>query len=214
MIRISDVYVESGAFHLSKISFEVPGGVCAGLIGRTGSGKTTLLKALCGLRPISRGSIELDSKDVTHVPPRERNVGYVPQDAALYPASTVREHGEFGPKLRGWSASGIDARVGELSGQLGLDNLLHRRPYGLSGGEKKRIALARALAARPPVLFLDEPVSGLDPEARHETLSYFSTLFKESPTTTLWVTHHPEELGPLPGDIWELANGEITSREA
>ena len=212
MIRVSGISVESGPFRLTDINFEVPRGRCAGLVGKTGSGKTTLLEALCGLREVSSGVIELAEQEVTHLTPRDRDTGYVPQDAALFPASTVRQHLEFAPKLRGWSGAEIERRVGELSEELGLEALLERRPFGLSGGEKKRVALARALSARPSVLFLDEPMSGLDPDAREETLRYFSGLFSKTPVTTLWVTHHLEELGELPGEVWELAEGVLSLR--
>ncbi len=210
MISVEQIVVHSGSFSLESVSLEVKEGSCAVLIGSTGSGKTTLLETLCGLREVSAGTITLGGAEVTQLAPRDRDIGYVPQDAALFPAATVREHLSFGPRLRGWDAAKVAERVEELSGLLGLDNLLDRRPFGLSGGEKKRVAMARALAARPKVLCLDEPMGGLDPVARAETLSYFTSLFEEDPVTTLWVTHHREELKDLPDAIWELDKGRLT----
>lgn len=214
MIRVTNISVELGTFQLSDINLEVPRGKCAGLVGKTGSGKTTLLEALCGLREVAGGEIELADQKVTHLPPRDRDIGYVPQDSALFPASTVRQHLEFAPRLRGMSATKIEGYIGELSEELGLKALLERRPFGLSGGEKKRVALARALSNRPQVLFLDEPLSGLDPDAREETLRYFSKIFSQSPVTTLWVTHHLEELGHLPDEVWELDEGVVSLRSS
>tara|TARA_B100001093_G_scaffold120500_1_gene113284 strand:- start:2016 stop:2660 length:645 start_codon:yes stop_codon:yes gene_type:complete len=209
MIKVSGISIHSEVFSLDNLSFEVRDSRCAALIGKTGAGKTTLLESLCGLRRITNGSIILGNRDVTFLAPRERRLGYVPQDAALFPASTVRGHLEFGPRLRGWARSEIDLRVEELAELFQLENLLGRRAFGLSGGETRRVAIARALASRPEVLLLDEPLTGLDPDAREETLMRFAQMQDTVPVTTLWVTHYPEELGCLPDAVWKLEDGKL-----
>lgn len=209
MIKVRDISIHSEVFSLGNLSFEVCDLCCAALIGKSGVGKTTLLESLCGLRRVSKGSIILGTRDVTFLPPRERRIGYVPQDAALFPASTVRAHIEFGPRLQQWNRSEINLRVEELAALLQLENLLERCPFGLSGGEMKRVAIARALAGKPEVLLLDEPLTGLDPDARDETLAQLTQVQDSAPVTTLWVTHHIEELGEIPDAVWELENGEL-----
>jgi ABC-type sugar transport system ATPase subunit len=209
MIKVSGLSIYSEVFSLGNLSFEVRDSRCAALIGKTGAGKTTLLESICGLRRITNGSIALGNRDVTFLAPRERRIGYVPQDAALFPASTVRGHLEFGPRLRGWNRTEVDLRVEELAELLELENLLDRRPFALSGGETRRVAIARALAGKPEVLLLDEPLTGLDPDAREETLTRFAQMQDTVPVTTLWVTHHLEDLGSLPDAVWELEDGKL-----
>ena len=209
MIKVSGVSIHSEVFSLGNISFEVGDFCCAALTGKSGAGKTTLLESLCGLRRVSKGSITLGNRDVTSLAPRERRIGYVPQDAALFPASTVRAHLEFGPRLHGWNRPEIDLRVEELAALLQLENLLERLPFGLSGGERKRVAIARALAGKPEVLLLDEPLTGLDRDAREETLARFTQMQVSAPVTTLWVTHHLEELSEIPDAVWELEKGKL-----
>jgi ABC-type sugar transport system ATPase subunit len=127
--------VRAGSFTLSGLSFEIPGGEYAVLMGRTGSGKTTILEAICGLRRVTSGRIRLAGRDVTSLRPADRGIGYVPQDRALFKTMTVREHLAFSLAVRKWSGSLIAQRVAELAAWLGLEKLLERRPEGLSGGE-------------------------------------------------------------------------------
>src|SRR3990172_1817105 len=145
MISINNLVVRAGSFLLDQISFEVPAGQYAVLMGKTGSGKTTLLEAICGLKRVLHGSIRLGGREVSRLRPAERGIGYVPQDKALFTTMTVREHLAFSLVLRCWTRPEIDQRVQELSELLGLQALLTRRPAGLSGGEAQRVALGRAL---------------------------------------------------------------------
>src|SRR5205085_3681962 len=133
-----------GAFAVEGLSFTTGTGEYAVLMGRTGCGKTTLLEAICGLKPVRAGRIRLLGRDVTNLPPADRGVGYVPQDLALFPTMTVREHLGFALHIRGRHGE-IPDRVAELSRLLGLGALLDRGPQGLSGGESQRVALGRAL---------------------------------------------------------------------
>src|SRR2546423_5593816 len=138
MIRVRDLTIRVGSFALEGVSFTVGAGRYAVLMGKTGSGKSTLLEAVAGLKPVEGGAVELLGRDVTRLKPADRGVGYVPQDLALFPTMTVREHLAFALAVRRRDRPEVDRRVAELSGLLGLGNLLDRRPQGLSGGGGQR----------------------------------------------------------------------------
>ena len=137
---------------MEDISFEVPKGHYAVLMGKTGSGKTTILEAICGLKKVKGGQVKLGGDDVTNLRPGDRFLGYVPQDGVLFSTMSVREQIAFGPLVRGWKKSDAHLRVDDLSAQLGIDHLLNRKSIGLSGGERQRIALASALGAKTKVI--------------------------------------------------------------
>jgi molybdate/tungstate transport system ATP-binding protein len=189
MIEIRDLSLNLGASSLRDISFAIPAGAHAVLMGRTGSGKTSLLEAICGLRPIDSGAIVLDGKEVSHLPPGARGIGYVPQDVALFPSRSVREHLTLALEIRGWSVTEMNARVQELAELLGISALLERRPEGLSGGESQRVAIGRALSFRPSILCLDEPLSALDDQTRAEMYALLESLRRQTSVTILHVTH-------------------------
>lgn len=209
MIAVEHLCLRAGAFALDDISFVVPTGGYAVLMGRTGTGKTTILETICGLhRPLS-GRVRLMSSDVTALRPADRAVGYVPQDRALFSTMTVGEHLAFGPTMRRWNKAEIAARVAELSDLLHLDHLLHRRPQGLSGGESQRVALGRALAARPGVLLMDEPLSALDDQSREEMYALMQSVRRHTGVTTLHVTHHVTEAERLADQALVLEAGAV-----
>src|SRR5438094_7331603 len=185
MIALDDLCVTAGKFTLDGISFQLAAGQYAVLMGKTGSGKTTLLEAICGLKPVRRGTVRLHGRDVTHCKPAERAVGYVPQDRALFPSMTVWDHLAFALVVRRWDRRRIAERVGELADLLGLGHLLDRRPAGLSGGEAQRVALGRALSAHPEVLLLDEPLSALDEGTRQEMYDLLAAIRRRTVVTTL-----------------------------
>lgn len=212
MIRVEQLTVRAGAFLISNLNFEVPSSQYAVLMGRTGSGKTTILEALCGLKPVAAGTITLMDRDVTRLKPAERGIGYVPQDRALFQTMTVREHLAFAPSIRKWPEEVIAARVEELANLLSLENLLERRPQGLSGGEAQRVALGRALATRPSILCLDEPLSALDDDTRAEMYALLESVKKRTGVTTLHVTHNLGEADRLADLILVLKNETITLR--
>ncbi len=197
MIEFRDVTLRAGDFTLERLSFSIKAGAYAVIMGRTGSGKTTILESLCGLRPVASGQVFIDDKDVTALPPSKRNVGYVPQDLALFETMTVREHLEFAPRLRRFPPERLAAKTKELSELLGIGALLARKPKGLSGGEAQRVALGRALSFEPPVLLLDEPLSALDEQTREETQHLLRTVRKSTGVTTLHITHSRHEAEAL-----------------
>ena len=209
MIELRDVSIHAGEFSLQGISFTVPRGDYAVLMGRTGRGKTTILESICGLRRVSSGSILIDGADVTDWLPGDREIGYVPQDLALFPTLTVEEHLAFALRLRKRPKAEIDSRITELAEVLGIDALLHRTVHALSGGESQRVALGRALSFRPAVLLLDEPLSALDESTRGEMHELLMKVKDTTGVTTLHVTHSNEEAEALADHRFELRDGKL-----
>jgi len=209
MIRLEAIGWRAGAFRLENVSFTVPAGSYAVLMGRTGSGKTTLLEIICGLRRPHAGRVFIAGLDVTDAPPAARGVGYVPQDGAMFPAMTVREQLGFALRLRRRPAAEIAARVDQLAAELGIAALLDRLPPHLSGGERQRVALGRALAARPQVLVLDEPLSALDEELRDDLAALLRRAQREYGLTALHITHSRAEAALVADVLFSLADGRI-----
>jgi ABC-type sugar transport system ATPase subunit len=209
MISLSHVSIRQGAFSLEDVSLEVVAGEYGVLMGKTGTGKTTLLEAICGLRPTAAGCIRLLGRDVTALRPAARGVGYVPQDGSLFSQLTVREHLAFALVVRRWSRAAIGRRVEELAGLLGIEHLLNRRPKGLSGGEIQRVALGRALAMRPGVLLLDEPLSALDEDTRGGMYDLLLSVRRQTKVTVLHVTHNRSDAERLADRLFELRNGSV-----
>ena len=209
MIALEWVTVRSGGFCLRNVSFEIPTGGYGVLMGKTGSGKTTLLEAVCGLRWIEEGVVRLAGVDVTRLRPGDRGIGYVPQDRALFQTLTVRENLSFAPSIRNWSRPETEARVEELASLLRIGPLLDRSPAGLSGGEAQRVALGRALAAKPKILLLDEPLSALDDETWEGMIDLLGEVRKATGVTTLHVTHRREEARRLADRVLILADGAV-----
>jgi ABC-type sugar transport system ATPase subunit len=197
MIELSGVTIEVGAFVLRDISFRVETGQYAVVMGKTGAGKTTILEAICGLRKVKQGRISIDGIDVTNWSPADRNVGYTPQDLALFPTFTVRGHLEFGMRLRKRSKTNIARHVGEIAALLQIESLLERGVQGLSGGEAQRVALGRALTYGPSVLLLDEPLSALDATTRGAAQEMLKRINRQTGVTVLHVTHNQEEADAL-----------------
>ena len=193
MIELRNVTVTSGTFVLRGIHFKIESGEYAVLMGTTGRGKTTLLESICGLRQVAKGQVLIHGQDVTRWTPGDREIGYVPQDLALFPTLTVREHLEFALRLRRRSRADLAARTSELSEVLGIVHLLNRSIVGLSGGESQRVALGRALSFRPRVLLLDEPLSALDETTRKDMHELLRRVKTSTGVTTLHVTHSSTE---------------------
>ncbi len=213
MIQLRGVTIGAGSFLLSDVSLEVGSGEYAVLMGPSGQGKTTILESLCGLRTIISGSIVIDGVDVTDWPPADRQVGYVPQDLALFPTMTVRENLEFALKLRKANRTLIAQRTEELAHLLGIRHLLGRGVNHLSGGESQRVALGRALSFRPSILLLDEPLSALDEAKRHDMQKLLRGVQQSTGVTTLHVTHSAEEAETLADRVLTLGDGTVTSKQ-
>lgn len=213
MIEVENLAMRQGAFHFADITFAVPTGAYAVLMGKTGCGKTTVLEAVCGLRQPTAGAIRLMGRDVTRLRPAERHVGYLPQDVALFPTMTVGRQIGLALEIRRAPHPAIRQRIRELAELLGITHLLGRRPLGLSGGEAQRVALGRALSARPPVLCLDEPLSALDEATKAEMLELLRTVRHETGVTVLHVTHNRREAEALADLLFEFQDGRLRRAE-
>ena len=213
MIELQNISISAGEFSLTDLSFQIADGQYAVMMGRTGRGKATILECICGLRKPKSGKILIDGIDVTSWNPGDRQVGYVPQDLALFPTMSVRQHLEFALRLRKQSASQVSARTKELANTLGIDHLLKRSITGLSGGEAQRIALGRALSFEPRVLLLDEPLSALDEDTRGEMHELLRSVQKNTGVTTLHVTHSKEEAEALADRTLILNDGLVTETQ-
>lgn len=209
MIEVSNLSVQAGQFRLSDVSFTVPEGGYGVLMGKTGSGKSTILEAVAGLKAITGGRIVLHGRDVTRLKPAEREIGYVPQDGALFHTMTVRDHLAFALAIRKFSRRQIDARVLELADWLEIPHLLKRYPTKLSGGEKQRVAIGRALSFRPRTLLLDEPLSALDEKTRQHMFEVLQRVRDHSGVTVLHVTHNYTEAEILGDCLLQIHHGKV-----
>ena len=212
MIAVEKLGLKQGEFSLCDLNFEIPVGKYGVLVGKSGCGKTTLLEAVCGLRPINSGRILLGGQDVTSCKPGEREVGYVPQDGALFPHLSVAKQLAFSLVLHKTEPSQISRRVEELADRLGISHLLDRMPDALSGGECQRVALGRALSIRPKFLCLDEPLSALDDETYDEIFELLLQTVKGTGVTVLHITHNKREVDNLADLVFRM-NGNALSQE-
>lgn len=209
MIQLENITWSTGArVILDDLTLTIPSNTYAVLMGSTGCGKTTLLEVLCGLRQPQKGRVLIDGRDVTSLEPRERGIGYVPQDLALFPTLKVFDQIAFALKLRRLPA---DSRVRELAEELAISHLLDRQPEALSGGEKQRVAIARALAANPKLLLLDEPLSALDEATRGEAATMLKRIQQQHHLTVLHVTHSHAEAAQLADLRLSFANGRVAT---
>ena len=199
-----------GVVILEDLTLSVARGEVVALLGPSGAGKTTALRAVAGFAEPSAGQILLSGKDVTHCEPRERGIGMVVQNYALFPHMTVAENVAFGLKTRRIPRREITARVSEALDMVGMADKADRHPRTLSGGQQQRIAIARALAPRPEVLLFDEPLSALDAQLRQGMLAELGRLHRELPDVTmLYVTHGQNEALTLADRIAVMANSRL-----
>ena len=179
------------------------------LLGPSGSGKTTVLRMIAGFEKPDSGTIELAGKDVSQLPPYERDVNTVFQDYALFPHMNVISNIEYGLKVKGIAKQECNARALEALRQVRLEGYDGRRPSQLSGGQRQRVALARALVNRPSVLLLDEPLGALDLKLREQMQIELKQLQREVGITFIFVTHDQEEALTMSDRIAVFNNGKI-----
>ena len=192
---------------LSSLDLEIAQGEFMVLLGPSGSGKTTALRIAAGFEALSEGAIRIGERDVSRVPPAQRDVAMVFQDYALYPQMTVEKNMGFGLRMRKVKRDEIKTRVAHAAETLGLAELLERRPAQLSGGQRQRVALGRALVRDPEVFLMDEPLSNLDAALRLRMRSEIKSLQQSTGTTTLFVTHDQTEAMTLGTRIAVLSSG-------
>jgi len=188
MIDIRNLSKRWEGFSLENINLEIRDNEYFIILGPTGAGKTLLLECIAGLYSPDTGSIRINEKEITELPPEKRNMGFVYQDYMLFPHISVEENIRFGLKLRKRNED-----IERVSDLLRINHLLKRKPGTLSGGEQQRVALARALVINPDVLLLDEPLSALDVRTRESLREELIRVHKEMKTTTIHVTHSFEE---------------------
>jgi sulfate transport system ATP-binding protein len=194
---------------LDDVSVEIPSGSLTALLGPSGSGKSTLLRVIAGLERPDGGTVEIDGRDATSLPPQRRGVGFVFQHYAAFKHMTVRENVAFGLKVARRPKAEIRARVEELLELVQLPGLADRYPSQLSGGQRQRMALARSLAVQPSVLLLDEPFGALDARVRKELRAWLRHLHDEVHVTTVFVTHDQEEAMEVADRIVVMNHGRV-----
>lgn len=209
-LSISNLWKAFGEFvALKDVSLDVNEGEFICFLGPSGCGKTTLLRAIAGLDLQSRGSVLQDGVDVSNLPPSERDFGIVFQSYALFPNLTIKKNIAFGLENTGRSKPDITTRVTELLNLVGLPDQGDKYPAQLSGGEQQRIALARAIATKPGLLLLDEPLSALDAKVRVHLRHEIKELQRKLGVTTIMVTHDQEEALTMADRIVVMNKGMI-----
>ena len=209
-LTLSDVSKQfSDTFAVKDFNLDIEKGEFVSFLGPSGCGKTTTLRMVAGFEIPTTGQITLDGRDITNVPPNQRNVGMIFQSYALFPNMTVSQNIGFGLRVRKEGKSEINDRVQEMISLINLEQHVHKYPYQLSGGQQQRVSLARALAIRPEVLLLDEPLSALDAKIRVSLRAEIRAIQKRLGITAIFVTHDQEEALSISDRIVVMNAGEM-----
>ncbi|MEW5942142.1 MAG: ABC transporter ATP-binding protein [Chloroflexota bacterium] len=209
-LEINNVSKQFGATDaVNDFNLRVEKGELVSFLGPSGCGKTTTLRMVAGFEMPTDGRIVMDGKDITDMPPNQRDVGMVFQSYALFPNMTVAGNIGFGLKIMKKSAEEIDERVRAMLELINMPDYAHRYPYQLSGGQQQRVALARALALRPDVLLLDEPLSALDAKIRVSLRAEIRAIQRKLGITAIYVTHDQEEALSLSDRVVVMNAGKI-----
>ena len=210
MISVRGIEKNYGDFKaLHGVSVDVPAGSLTALLGPSGSGKSTLLRVIAGLEEPDAGTVLIEERDVTQVPPQRRGIGFVFQHYAAFKHMTVSQNVAFGLQVRKRPKDEIRAKVDELLKLVHLSGWADSYPGNLSGGQRQRMALARALAVEPSVLLLDEPFGALDARVREELRSWLRRLHDELHVTTVFVTHDQREAMEVSDQVVVLNEGRV-----
>jgi ABC-type sugar transport system ATPase subunit len=220
-LRVADVDVPFGdaahapaAAGLRGVSLDVAAGERLALVGPSGAGKTTLLRAVAGLAPVAGGRVEVAGRDVTALPPERRGAVYLHQTPVPFPHLSVAENVAFPLRVRGAREAEVRERVARALDAVRLAGLERRMPHALSGGQRHRVALARAIAARPALLLLDEPLSALDPALRAEVREAIAAAQAEYGPALVLVTHDLDDAGALADRVAVLLGGRVAQAGA
>lgn len=209
--KLNKIYSnKSGVVHAVKdLSFFIAQGELLAMVGPSGCGKTTTLRLIAGLEQVTDGQIRIDGKIANEIPAKDRDVGMVFQQPALFPHLNVHENIGFGLKLRKFSNTEIETRVSEAAKLLGLSDKLHSRPQELSGGEAQRVSLGRALVRRPKIFLLDEPLSNLDAPMRKQLREQIVQIQRTFEATMIYVTHDQREALKIGQRVAVMNRGEL-----
>lgn len=188
-LRVKAVSLKAGPFRRDDVSLYVPAGRLATLSGPVGSGKSTLAAVIAGVHPADSGRVHIAGRDVTDSPPRERSVGWVPQDGGLLPGQTVAAQIAFSLRVRGVGRDERARQAVAAAERWGVDELLERMPEQLSGGQTRLVAIARAIVSGPKLLLLDEPLASLDPPLRRTVVDRLTTWAAHTGGGVLLITH-------------------------
>ncbi len=205
IIKLKNIYTP---YCLKNINIEIESGELIVILGSSGAGKSTLLNVISGLNEYS-GNVYYNNKNMDKVPTEERNIGYLMQDVHLFPHMKVFDNVAFGLKVRKYSRNIIREKVEKMLYLLKIINIKNRYPKDLSGGEKQRVGLARALIAEPKILLLDEPLSSLDPRNSTEIRDELFKLHKHLNLTTIFVTHNFSQAKALADRIIIISDGKL-----
>ena len=209
-VSASRVYAKDTPPAVDALDLDINDGEFMVLVGPSGSGKTTALRMLAGLEPLDGGRVEIGGRDVTFVPPKDRDIAMVFQNYALYPQKTVAENMGFALKMQRVPRADRDRRVREAARLLDLDDqLLDRKPKQLSGGQRQRVAMGRAIVREPQVFLMDEPLSNLDAKLRVQTRSQIAELQRRLGVTTVYVTHDQVEAMTMGNRVAVLTGGHL-----
>jgi molybdate/tungstate transport system ATP-binding protein len=209
MLQVKDLCVKLGSFSLKSINLDVRDEEYFVLLGPTGSGKTVLLESIAGLNPVTSGQVLINGRDVAELNLEKRRIGFAYQDYALFRHLSVRENISFGLMWRDKKPREIAKAVDQAIELLGLEGLLEKRPWTLSGGESQKVALARAIAIKPDLLILDEPLSAVDAETKEDYERELKELHNRLKLTTIHVTHNFEGAIALGDRIAVIMGGQI-----
>ncbi|GFE64350.1 thiamine ABC transporter ATP-binding protein [Litoreibacter roseus] len=206
MIDLNDVLIRQGAFSLAA-AFALSRGTVTAVMGPSGSGKSTLLNAVAGFLPIAQGRLVLNGVDVTNAPPGPRPVSMIFQDQNLFPHLTAAQNVGLG-RHPGLKLTQVDRlAVADALDRVGLGGLQDRKPAALSGGQQSRVALARVLLQRRPILLLDEPFAALGPALRVEMLELVRDIASDQDLTVLMVTHDPKDAAEIAPQMVVVSDG-------
>jgi multiple sugar transport system ATP-binding protein len=192
---------------VDDVSLEIGDGEFIVLVGPSGCGKSTILRILAGLEEVTAGELLLDEREITDLPPKDRDIAMVFQNYALYPHMTVEQNLGFGLKLRKTPKEEQRRRVDDVAKVLGLDKLMQRKPSELSGGQRQRVAMGRAMVREPHAFLMDEPLSNLDAKLRVQMRAELARLHERLGTTTVFVTHDQVEAMTLGERVAVLRDG-------
>jgi multiple sugar transport system ATP-binding protein len=206
--NVSKVF-SGGVVAVDGVSLTIGSGEFLVLVGPSGCGKSTLLRMIAGLEEVTAGAISIGDRDVTELPPRNRDIAMVFQSYALYPHMTVRQNLGYGLKVRKTPKHEIAERVTRAAELLGLDELLDRKPAALSGGQRQRVAMGRAIVREPQAFLMDEPLSNLDAKLRVSMRAQLGALHARLATTTIYVTHDQIEAMTLGQRVAVMRDGRI-----